>query len=211
MKVLFIANGTCEETLPDPTHFDCIVAVDGGGNYADHAGILPHQVIGDGDSLSPVIQQRWRAQGVPFLLFSTEKDLTDLEIALLWAKDHGMTEGVVYGGLGGRIDQSIANICLLTDDRFAACPLTFIYHDTRLSCVRSEIIIHNAIGDTLSLLYIERPIPRLTVRGCQYTLENAPLLRVTHGMSNVITHATAHIVVHTGKLLVVHTSRMHVV
>jgi thiamine pyrophosphokinase len=204
MKALLIANGQCSLTLPDPAHFDCVIAVDGGGNYADLAGIIPHVVIGDGDSLAPLVQQKWQDQGVPFHLFPKDKDQTDFEIALVWAKENGMTEGVIYGALGGRIDQSMANMALLADDQFSACQLTFIHHKTHLCCVRSEITLHNAIGDTLSLLSAGAELPYVTIRGCQYALESAPLRGITHGMSNIITESDAQVIVHAGKLFVFH-------
>ncbi|MDR2417128.1 MAG: thiamine diphosphokinase [Holosporales bacterium] len=206
MKVLLIANGQCNVALPDPAYFDCVIAVDGGGNYADLAGIIPHIVIGDGDSLASSVQQKWQDREVPFCLFQKDKDQTDLEIALLWAKEHGMTEGVIYGALGGRVDQSMANMTLLADDRFSTCQLAFVHNTTRLCCVRSEIVLHDAIGDTLSLLSSGAEPSRITIRGCQYTLENTPLRYVTHGMSNIITEPSAQVIVHTGRIFVFHLS-----
>ncbi|MDR0407073.1 MAG: thiamine diphosphokinase [Holosporales bacterium] len=204
MKALIIANGTCETNLPDPALFDRVIAVDGGGKYAAQADIKPDIVIGDGDSLPQALQQKWRIQGIPFHTFPEEKDQTDLEIALLWAQEHGMTEGVVYGALGGRIDQSMANMLLLADERFAACQLTFIHQRTSIHCVRSVAVLHEAVGDKLSLLQAGEESPLVTIRGCQYSLEKMPLKHTTHGISNIVTASPARVIIHKGKLFVFH-------
>ncbi|MDR2412331.1 MAG: thiamine diphosphokinase [Holosporales bacterium] len=208
MRVLFIAHGACEESLPAPKDFDRVIAVDGGGNYAHRAGILPHVVIGDEDSLQPDLQQQWRKQGISFFLFPTDKDQTDLEIALLWAQERGMTEGVVYGALGNRLDQSMANMALLADARFVDLSLIFIQGNTRVQCLRSQMTLAGHVDNILSLLAID-PVspPLITLKGFQYSLEKAPLLSPTHGISNRIIQSPAHIFVHKGAVFVFHTEQ----
>ncbi|MDR0662301.1 MAG: thiamine diphosphokinase [Holosporales bacterium] len=208
MRVLFIAHGACEEPLPVSQDFDCVIAVDGGGNYAHRAGIIPHIVIGDGDSLQPDLQQQWQKQGVPFFLLPTDKDQTDLEAALLWAQERGMTEGIVYGALGNRLDQSMANMALLADARFAKFSLVFIQENTCVQCLRSQMALTGHVGDALSLLAIDPDSsPLVTLKGFQYSLEESPLLSPTHGISNRITQSPAHIFVHKGAIFVFHTTK----
>jgi len=86
MRAIIFANGE----FPDPQGVrnllrpdDLIIAADGGTRHALAAGVIPHIVVGDLDSLSPDEQARVEAAGSQIVRFSPRKDETDLELALI--------------------------------------------------------------------------------------------------------------------------------
>ncbi|RLC83411.1 MAG: thiamine diphosphokinase, partial [Chloroflexi bacterium] len=116
MRAVIFANGE----FPNPQNArdllrsdDFIIAADGGTQQALAVSAIPHVVIGDLDSLSPDEQARVEAAGAQVIRFSPRKDETDLELALLHAVREGATEIVILAALGGRLDQTIANLLLL--------------------------------------------------------------------------------------------------
>lgn len=105
MNILIVAASP--EPIPDlPRDADFIIGVDGGYQRLLDEGIVPDVVVGDFDSY----------EGPPpeeALRYPSEKDVTDLEIALQLAIDRGATRMDVYGALGGRVDMTFANVGLL--------------------------------------------------------------------------------------------------
>jgi thiamine pyrophosphokinase len=75
-------------------------------------GITPALIVGDLDSLSAADVLYWNEQGVQFIRHDQRKDETDLELALLRAQGLGRNEALVLGALGGRWDQTFANLLL---------------------------------------------------------------------------------------------------
>jgi thiamine pyrophosphokinase len=73
--------------------------------HALAAGIQPDIVIGDGDSLH-------NANVPPELMLRVpvEKDDTDTMLCIRYALKEGFTECVIVGGVGGRLDHTIANL-----------------------------------------------------------------------------------------------------
>lgn len=82
---------------------DYIIAADGGYMQLKQHNITPNIVIGDFDSMQ-------RPDHPNILEFSSEKNETDMMIAI----KHGLSKGYrvfrLYGGTGGRIDHTMANI-----------------------------------------------------------------------------------------------------
>ncbi|MCC9623569.1 thiamine diphosphokinase [Thalassospira sp. MA62] len=105
MNILIVAASP--EPIPDlPRDADFIIGVDGGYQRLLDEGIVPDVVVGDFDSyVGPPPEEALR--------YPSEKDVTDLEIALQLAIDRGATRMDVYGALGGRIDMTFANVGLL--------------------------------------------------------------------------------------------------
>ena len=93
---------------------DLIVAADGGLHNAMSVGVTPQIVIGDMDSVSPSELTDAKKAGTQILQFPKEKDETDLELAIHYVLEKQSTEIIVIGALGGRLDQMLGNLSLLT-------------------------------------------------------------------------------------------------
>ncbi|RBP98705.1 hypothetical protein CRD59_07695, partial [Bifidobacterium xylocopae] len=69
----------------------------------------PDLIVGDFDSSSSPPPQG----GSRIIRLPAEKDDTDMQAALKLGWEHGYRRVVIYGGLGGRIDHSIANVAAI--------------------------------------------------------------------------------------------------
>lgn len=81
-----------------------VIAADGGLKALDEAGVLPDLIMGDFDSLGAI------PEGENVILSSPEKDDTDTMLAVKKALELGGKTLLIYGGLGGRFDHSLANL-----------------------------------------------------------------------------------------------------
>ena len=97
---------------------DMCIAVDGGFEYCKLLGIAPDYIIGDFDSMSEE-QTKTAAEiseikGDRVIVLPTVKDDTDMLAAIKLGLREGYDSFRIYGGMGGRIEHSFANIqCLL--------------------------------------------------------------------------------------------------
>lgn len=88
-------------------HFDCVIAADRGYASLVEAGFEPDIVVGDFDSLGYV------PQGENVERFPSEKDESDMELAVRRAYEAGHDTLLFYGALAGRLDHTIANLQLM--------------------------------------------------------------------------------------------------
>ena len=105
MQAIIFANGDFNA----PTDLDerlaaadLIIAADGGAQHCQALKLSPNVIIGDLDSISPEIKSGWEAKGAQVIQYPADKDQTDLELALLHAKQVGATKIHVLGALGKR-------------------------------------------------------------------------------------------------------------
>ncbi len=92
-----------------PLKADMVIACDGGFKSCTEKSIRVDMVVGDFDSLAYVPAHP------NVIKLSPEKDETDTGWAIQEAWKRGYREFVIYGGTGGRISHTIANIQLLAD------------------------------------------------------------------------------------------------
>lgn len=81
---------------------DCVIAADAGYETARRLGVGADVLLGDYDSAP--------CPGHGALLLPAEKDDTDTQAAAREAVRRGADEVVILGGLGGRLDHTIANL-----------------------------------------------------------------------------------------------------
>lgn len=207
MRAIIFANGE----LPDPQGVrellrpgDLVIAADGGTRHALAAGVTPDVVIGDLDSLSPGMQASVEAAGTQIIRFSPDKDKTDLELALLHAVQGGATEAIVMAALGGRLDQTMANVLLLTRPELENIDVRIVEGTQESFLVQDEATVQGQPGDTISLISLGGDAKGVTIEGVKWPLEQATLrLGSTWGVSNVLKSEQARVRVRRGSLLCV--------
>jgi thiamine pyrophosphokinase len=210
MRAIIFANGDAPdrktiEQWVTPT--DRIIAADGGTRNALSVGITPHVVIGDLDSLNEADRAQLDRSGVQLIVYPTHKDYTDLELALRYALEQGATEIVIFSALGGRWDQSLANLMLLTLPELSQVTTRIIDRAVSIEAIRDRAEINGRVGDTLSLIALRGDAHGVTIEGCEYPLNDATLpFGATLGISNVLAQNTAKITVKQGQILALHTS-----
>ncbi len=206
--ILIFANGemTCPETvLPLAATAKMIIAADGGLAHIQALGLHPDLLIGDLDSVSPE-QIHWaEEQGAEVRRFPVNKDETDLELALLAAVETGCRHFIIVSALGGRLDQTLANIFLLNLPVLAHLDVRIDDGKQEVMLIQSAADLQGNPGDTVSLLPIS-PIARgITTTGLQYPLTDENLLFYrSRGISNEMLSSMARVEIQSGILICIH-------
>lgn len=207
MYAIVVANAPDFEARPFRellARADLLIAADGGGNALADAGVQPHAVIGDLDSLRPAAAEAFAAAGCAIVRHPPDKDETDLELALLYAVGRGATRIDVLGALGGRWDQGLSNVALLALPELEGLRVRLLDRTQEAYLARGDTPIPGAAGETVSLLPVGGPARGVTTRGLLYPLADAELrFERSRGVSNLIVAPPAQVTVREGLLLVV--------
>lgn len=185
-----------------PAHH-AVVAADSGVDNALALGIEPTLVVGDLDSMSPEGQQWLRSSGIDVQRYPTDKDFTDLELALDAAV--GLGERVVLVDSGaGRVDHALANLFLLASDAYAEAELQAVLPTATVTVVRRHATLAGSEGDLVTLLPVAGPATGVTTAGLAWPLDGATIQPgSTHGVSNTFLSSGAAVSVDAGVLLAI--------
>jgi thiamine pyrophosphokinase len=209
MTVLIFANGEIEDGLewvqPYLTQATAVIAADGGSRHLFKLQHVPDLVMGDLDSLPANVCTWLKAKNVPFMSFPAAKDETDLELALLHAVKHYPDDLLLFGTFGGRLDQTLANILLLTHPGLNGRHVELITAQERAWLIRAETEIRGQIGDTVSLIPLDGDVHIRTTSGLEWPLQDDVLVfGLARGVSNIMVAAKATVSVKSGSLLCIH-------
>lgn len=207
MKTVLFANGQLpgkEEALNHTLQADLIIAVDGGARHCNDLNLLPHILLGDLDTISSSLLQKFEKNGVKIIRYPTHKDKTDLELAFdLAAEQHAATI-IAFGALGPRWDMSIANMLLLAAPDYSNLDIKLIDGDTQILLLREGIehLLSARPGSTISLMPLSGSVEGVNLTGFKYSLNNQPISYAsTLGISNVILGSEGKIYLEKGLLL----------
>ena len=207
MRAIIIANGQIHggdflRSLVAPT--DLVICADGGVSNALALGLQPQVVVGDLDSLDESLRSRLEKMHCQFIVHPACKDETDLELALYYAIEHGVDEILILGALGGRIDQTMANVLLLVLPELRSVQARILDGRQEVFLIRDETLVEGQVGDTLSLLPLTEGVTGIYTEGLEYPLENGTLyLGPARGVSNTLTAPQARVRIGQGLLLAV--------
>lgn len=209
MRTIIIANGeppTGDDLQTWLRDGDTLICADGGARAALAYGLLPERVIGDFDSLTDAELDRLAQRGVLLERHPINKDETDLELALLHSASTGSDEIVVLGALGGRLDQTVANVMLLAMPQLTGHKVVIASGAEQTYILRPgtpcELTGH--VGDVISLIPFGGDITGINTEGLAYPLHDEPLFfGPARGVSNVLLGERATISFTSGLLLCV--------
>ena len=183
---------------------DLVIAVDGGGLVCQEAGVLPHLLVGDFDSLPGHVVDEFVSAGVRVFEFPAEKDETDLALALDIARREGADRVTVTAASVGRLDHTLAVAGTLA----AAADLRPRLIEPELSgwvvsTTRGGVLKLRGVGATVSLI-APGWSATVSVRGVRWPLSRTTMAPLSpRGVSNVITDPEGAVIeVHEGTVLV---------
>lgn len=212
-RALVFANGdlndgpAVQRALAEAGAGAWVFAADGGARLALACGRAPSVVIGDMDSLPGPALAELEAQGADIRRYPPAKDETDLELALLAAVAQGITWMRVIGAVGDRLDQTLANLMLLTLEGLAGRDVRLVAGRQTLWLIGpGEHALGGATGDTISLIPLAGDAQGVRTTGLAYSLRGETLrFGPARGVSNVVTDGGARVSLERGWLVVVHT------
>ncbi|MBI4065047.1 thiamine diphosphokinase [Candidatus Gottesmanbacteria bacterium] len=191
--------------MKDIRSADFVIGVDRGAYWLIINGIHPQVAIGDFDSTSRHERALIKRKVKTVKEFPSEKDKTDLELAI----DHAISlkpKGVViYGVIGSRFDHTLVAVNLLEK-------LLKKHIDAKIRDRNNEVFLlqeRRTIFKThkyLSLLpYTQKAV--VTIRGVLYPTTKRSFYRNSSlGISNEIVGKRAEIIVHSGIIRIVQSS-----
>jgi thiamine pyrophosphokinase len=209
MKAVLVASG---EPHPDDARWladaDLVVAVDGGAAWLASIGRRPDALVGDLDSVDPVLVASLEAAGVPIERHPREKDASDTVLALDYVRRQDAAAAVVIGAFGGnRLDHEIANVLLLGAERGATgVDVRLVRGATLVRCLRAgeRLAIEARQGSLVSLLPVGGDAGGVVTSGLRYPLQDESLtLGSTRGLSNEVVAEDASVQLTVGTLLVI--------
>jgi len=160
------------------------------------------------DSIRTDQWQELEKAGVSVELFPRDKNETDLELAIDRAIEFEPQQIVIVAALGGRLDQTIGNLALLTDLQLATFDVRLDDGIDEMFICRNQVQIHGRSGDIVSLIPWGNPVRGVQTEGLRWALKSETLYpEKTRGISNELLIETADIKIASGTLLVIHTRK----
>jgi len=148
---------------------DHIICCDGSAESLIAADMEPEAIVGDLDSISPVISDRFAGR----LFRDSDQDTNDLTKAVRWCINKRYKEVVILGATGKREDHTIGNISLLTEyaREISVCMVT----DTgTFTPLLKSSVVKCFPGQQVSVFSIN-PETEITSIGLLYELNNLKL------------------------------------
>jgi thiamine pyrophosphokinase len=208
-KCVIAGAGDCILPLPPPSPGDFVIAADGGAAALQKSGITPDLFIGDFDSLPDGFVLPVDGGESSIIRLPREKDDTDMLAAIKEGWKRGLRLFHIYGGLGGRLDHSIANIqCAAAIARRGGRAVLFGQNETLTVIHNCSINFESGLHGTISVFAVGGRALGVCENGLKYKLQGADL-SPDHpiGVSNEFTGQPAAISVESGSLLILTANR----
>ncbi len=183
-KAVIIADGDFpqhEIPLRYLRESEFIICCDGSARYLADAGMTPSVIVGDMDSLSEELKERFADR----LYVDSEQESNDLTKSVRWCLNAGYDDLVILGATGKREDHSVGNISLLAE--YIKIVNVKMVTDTGIfipfvkSCT-----VDSAPGQQVSVFSID-PSTRITSYGLLYPLKSRNLNNWWEGTLNEAT------------------------
>lgn len=190
-----------------------VIAADKGYEEATRLGLKVDVAVGDFDSLSEPNLARLlgnEEQSTRVIKYPSDKNESDLELAIREAHRLGAQECVLLAAMGGRLDHTLFNVVAMLSLAHklgiqaviadSMCEIRLLASDSE---TLGQCTLDHKEGWLCSLLALDEQI-QATEIGLRYNLNEATLYRASaRGLSNVITSSCAEIRVKGCALLII--------
>jgi thiamine pyrophosphokinase len=194
--------------LPYFQNASVIIAADGGVRHLETLGRSPDLIIGDLDSADSELIATLNRSGARVISFPSDKDETDLELALFYAQRNFDSPILVFGATGGRIDHYLANLLLLAHPNLLELDISYIARGYRIWSVHDRTSIVGEPGDLISLIPINGKANITATSGLRWPLNNEILdFGPTRGVSNELAGERAELELDSGTIICIHIKR----
>lgn len=180
-KVLIITGGSIDEAFlkncVENNKYTEIIAVDHGLMAADRLNLPLNHIVGDFDSVSEYILQKYKDSIVPIKTFPMEKDKTDTQIAIEMALSHKAASIHLIGATGSRLDHTLANLHLLLLPLEKQVPACILDTNNKIYLKRESFTLQRKKqhGTYVSFLPFHSDVYGLTLEGFKYPLDRIHL------------------------------------
>ncbi|MCI8401723.1 MAG: thiamine diphosphokinase [Lachnospiraceae bacterium] len=176
---LIIAGGETEaallkaETAKLRREGGLLIAADRGLEALEDIRELPDVAVGDFDSVKPETLAAFeQCEGVRFERHRPQKNESDTELAFSIAAEEGVTDVILMGGTGTRLDHTLSNIHLLKAamDRKLDCVILDSHNRIRLVRGRTVFRRNENAFPYISFIPLTQEVTHITLTGFRYPL-----------------------------------------
>lgn len=206
-KCIIIGAGDLTVGHVNVSEDDLVIAVDGGINYCGVLEIEPDIILGDFDSVNEaqreaILQMK---EQVPdrVMLLNPEKDDTDMLAAIRLGLKKGYDYFLIYGGTGGRMEHTLANIqCLLFLKNQGAVGYLMDGNGMIFVMKNEEVKLRDNLEGYFSLFCLGKEAKGVYIKGMKYELEDYTMTNdFPIGVSNEFIGKEATVSVRDGELV----------
>ncbi|MBE7058144.1 MAG: thiamine diphosphokinase [Ruminococcaceae bacterium] len=179
---------------------DFVIAADAGYNFLTQQGIKPDLLVGDLDSLG------FAPSDVELVKFPTVKDDTDMMLAINEGKKRGFNKFIIYGGMGGKTEFTLANLQILSNIVNSGELCYFVGSGSLITAVKNgSLNFSEEFHGRVSVFAAGEAAHGVTLSGLKYTLTDAVLrYDCPLGVSNEFINSKGSISVTDGMLYVIY-------
>ena len=199
MKKCYIFGALEPERLVyHPQKEDFVIAADRGLSTLRKFGISPDVIIGDFDSLG------FTPTGENVVKLPVVKDDTDIGYAIKYALSKGYNDLIIYGGIGGLTDHTLANIQLCSYISKRGGRSIFVGDAEFVTAITDEGITLENLSGRVSVFSADTSAEGVSIEGLKYCLKNAKLSAdFPLGVSNEAIGKKVTISVKEGTLIII--------
>lgn len=201
-KCYIFAGGEYDGFFDKIENDDYIIGADKGYIYIKKSGLNANEIIGDFDSSKePDFKNK--------IKLKKEKDETDLYAAINIAVKKGFKKIIIYGGLGGRISHTVANIKIMEEFKKKGVDIELKNKNQKLFVIDKNFVEKKQIENTyISLFSLTEKTENLNLINLKYELKNFTLKNDMHlGVSNEPVGKEFKIEFDKGLLLVIYENK----
>ena len=182
--------------------YTTVVAADGGYHNAKKVGVTPHYVIGDFDSVGKIPEHDLKLMKI--IRYRRQSD-TDVEKCIKFLASKGAREYVLLGGIGDRLDHSVANLGYLLKYS-EVMPGTLFFGGSFVKVYENNIRL-NTVKDEIISIYGFSDRVRVTSDGLKFPLRNSSLtFGIQESTSNRAAGKSVALKIKNGKIYVIRSS-----
>ena len=176
-----------------------VVCCDGAADKLLASGMEPSWIVGDGDSVSAEVRERFADR----CRFVAEQETNDLSKAFRFCFSQGWCDIVILGATGGREDHTLGNLSLLAD--FAQEADVRLLTDLGVfTPLTASAQLESTAGQQVSLIACDAGM-RVSAEGLKYPVRGLALSRWWQGTLNEACGASFKVSFENGVLLVYQT------
>ena len=167
--LISIGGNSTSNILSIESNFDEIIAVDSGVEHLFKLSLDPNTLIGDLDSISENSLDKVKKNGVDIIVFNSNKDQTDFELALNYLE--GVENSIIYiiGGESGEIDHLLSIFLLIPSKSFFE-NIIWVYGDKKI-IFRQKLKLNVKKMSKFSIIPLS-DLSNLSIDGAEWNLEN---------------------------------------
>lgn len=197
--IVAACKDNCDKIAFKPCENDFVIAADGGYDILNSLSLKADVLLGDFDSIEDTPNHN------KLISYPTEKDDTDTFLAYKYAYGLGYRKFVIFGGIGGRIDHTIANLNTLSNIAENGGIGYLIGEDTIITSITdSKIEFSESLRGNISIFAHGKIADNVSIKGLKYCVDNISLSPfVTLGVSNEFIGDRAEVSVENGTLLII--------